>query len=148
MIKVGQELVLGEQNGYLQVFDITNFKITHTQQFSEISDIYDMIEIEDSEQLLLAGREGVLKATKDRAIKLYFKWKWTLSICHIAESLYLVGFSQNNLIVWNEQSDQQLSQIYIYQASSIKRILTTNSYIIKSWNNGLELLTIKNLEKS
>ena len=30
MIKVGHELVLGEKDGYLEVFDIKMFKITHT----------------------------------------------------------------------------------------------------------------------
>lgn len=47
MIKLGQELVLGEVDGYLQVFDIANYKITHTQTFAQnISPINEMIAIE------------------------------------------------------------------------------------------------------
>ena len=91
MMKWGTNIILGECNGYLQVFDIQNLKITHTQQFEEIGAIFDFIANQDSEQLLLAGDEGVLKATKDQAIKHYFRGKLTLSICHIAESFYLVG---------------------------------------------------------
>ena len=67
---------------------------------------------------------------------------------YIAESLYLVGFFYGELIVWNEQTDQQLFQICEDYVRSIKRILTTNSYIIKNCYNGLELLTIKNMKKS
>jgi hypothetical protein len=33
MIKVGQELILGESPGYLEVFDIEKMKITHTKRF-------------------------------------------------------------------------------------------------------------------
>ena len=107
-----------------------------------------MIEIEDSEQLLLAGDEGLLKATRDQEIKHYFQGKFILSICHIAESLYLVGFIRGSgLIVWNEHIDQQLFQIYQDRVDSIKRSLTTNTYIIKT-ENGLQLLTIKNLKNS
>ena len=49
MIKVGQELLLGESDGILEVFDFENFEITHTKQFEEINDIFDIIAIEDSE---------------------------------------------------------------------------------------------------
>jgi hypothetical protein len=53
--------------------------------------------------LLLAGGRGLLKATKDQAIKHYFEEKPTISIYHIALKLYLVGFFFDNdgLIVWN-----------------------------------------------
>jgi hypothetical protein len=49
MMKVGQELVLGEAGGYLEVFNIENLKITHTKQFKEIGQIFDMIAIENSD---------------------------------------------------------------------------------------------------
>ena len=49
MIQVGQELVLGEAGWYLEVFNIVNFKITHTKQFKEIGQIFDMIAIENSD---------------------------------------------------------------------------------------------------
>lgn len=148
MMKVGQELFLGENDGYLQVFDMHNLKITHTKKYEQMNRIFDMIVIEDSEQLLLAGDEGLLKATKDQEIKHYFEGEFILSICNIAKSLYLVGFLRGNgLIVWNEHTDQQLFQINQDRVDSIKRSLTTNTYIIKT-EKGLKLLTIKNLKNS
>ena len=74
-------------------------------------DILDIITIEESDLLLLAGGGGILKATVDQAIIHYFKGMHAKSICHIAESFFLVGFFHDGLIVWNEQIDQQLFQI-------------------------------------
>ena len=96
----------------------------------------------------MAGDEGLLKATKDQALKTYFEGKPACSLCHIADSLYLVGFIDDGLIVWDEKKDQQVVQICPDHVISIKRILSTNSYIIKTKQNGLKLLTIKNLKNS
>lgn len=71
-----------------------------------------MIAIEKSEQLLLAGQGGILKATKNHAIKYYFSEKPAVSICHITESIYLVALWDDEfLIAWNEKTDQKLFQI-------------------------------------
>lgn len=149
MLMVGQELVLGEKEGYIQVFDIKKLEFSHTKQFIEIGHMMcDMIVIKDSHQLLMAGAKGLLKATKDQAIKHSFQGKFALSICHIIESLYLVGFMDYGLIVWNEQTDEKLFQICQDRVDSIKRILTTNTYFIKTYKNGLMSLTIKNLKDS
>ena len=148
MMKVGQELFLGMDYGYLQVIDIQNLEITHTSQFQEIARIHDILQINDSQQLLLAGAEGLLKATKDQVIKHYFKQEPIITICHIAESVYLVGFEKDGLTVWKEQTDQQLFKVCQDQVFSIKRVLTTNTYIIKTEKNGLKLLSIKNLKTS
>ena len=99
-----------------------------------------MIGIENPEELFLAGFDGLLKAKKDQAIKHYFQWAGVGCICHISESLYLVG--HNGLIVWNEQTDQKIYQICEDKLCSIKIILTTNTYIIKTEENGLKLLKI------
>jgi hypothetical protein len=107
-----------------------------------------MIAIKDSEELLLAGWNGLLKATKDQAVKHYFEEKPAFSISHIAESLYLVWVYEYDLIAWNEQTDQQLFQICQDRLFSIKRILTTNSYIIKTKMNGIKFLTIKDFKTS
>ena len=104
-----------------------------------------MIGIENSEELFIAGFDGVLRAKKDQAIKHYFEWAGVGCISHISESLYLVG--HNGLIVWDEQTDQELFQICEDQVCSIKRILNTNTYIIKTEENGLKLLKIKNLKR-
>ena len=147
MKKVGQELVLGEFDGYLQVFNIRKLEITHTQQFEEeIGRIYDIIAIENSQHLLLAGYRGLLKATQDQVIKHYFQGQQVISICHAGDSIYLVGFYNDGLIVWNEQTNQQLFQICQDIVCSIKRVGNTNTYIIKTKKNGLKLLTIKNLK--
>jgi hypothetical protein len=106
-----------------------------------------MIAIENSEQLLLAGW-GLLKVTMDQIIEHYLVGKWVRSICHIAESLYLIGLHYDGLIVWNEDTDQQLFKICRYRVSSIKRILTTNTFIIKTYKKGLKSLTIKNIKNS
>jgi len=103
--------------------------------FEAIDSIKDMIAIEDSEQLFLAGW-GLMKVTKDQIIEHYLLGKWVRSICHIADSLYLVGFKEDGLIVWNEESDQQLFQICQYRVFSIKRILNTkNVKITRNMNS-------------
>jgi hypothetical protein len=89
-----------------------------------------------------------MKATKDQAIKHYFEGKDASSICHIAESFYLVGFAEIGLKVWNEQTDQQVFQISQDRVILIKRILSTKCFIIKTHENGLNSLTIKNLKKA
>jgi WD40 repeat protein len=49
IIKLGQELMLGEHTDYLEVFDIQSFEITHTKRFKkDIGFIFDMLAIEDS----------------------------------------------------------------------------------------------------
>ena len=107
-----------------------------------------MVPIVDSQQLLLAGERGILKATmKGQAIKNYFQ-NQVNTICHIEESIYLVGFYSNGLKVWNEKTDQELFQICKETLFSIKRILTTNTFIIKTYKNGIKILTIKNLKTS
>jgi hypothetical protein len=63
-----------------------------------------MIAIDDT-HYLLAAREGLLKTTKDQLIKHYQKEKIVISLCHITDSIYLVGFYSNPLIVWNEERD-------------------------------------------
>ena len=126
---------------------MNNFQITHTQEFEEIGNIFEIIPIKESEQLLLAGWKGLLKATKDHAIKHFFKENPVISICHVSESLYLLGFGYNGFVVWNEQTNQQLFFISQDRVFSIKRHLTTNTYIIKTFINGLKILTIKNLKK-
>lgn len=106
LIKVGQELIVGQQYGFLQVFDIENLKKPYTQEFNHLGDIYDITPIEQSELLLLAGEYGVLKVYKGHALKHCFKGMKAYSICHIAESFYLVGFKYYGVILWNEETDQ------------------------------------------
>ena len=51
----------------------------------------------------------------------------------MADSIYLLGlYYQFSLIVWDEEKDQQLFKISNDLVLSIKRVMTTNSYIFKS----------------
>jgi hypothetical protein len=92
---------------------------------------------------LLATLEGLLKTTNDQLIRHYYKGKIVRSLKHITDSVYLVGFCSYGLILWNEQTDQQISKIFDsdYSVFSIKRVMTTNNYIIKT-EKGVEVVTI------
>jgi hypothetical protein len=88
-----------------------------------------------------------LKITKDKLIKHYHKGKYVTSLCHVTDSLYLVGFFSNGLILWNEHRSQQLSEIYYYYGVfSIKRVMTTNNYVFKTQNEGVKVVTINDFE--
>jgi hypothetical protein len=104
-LRVGDELVLGEWKGYLEVFDIETSSITHTHEFTEGGTIYDIIAIDDT-HYLLAAWDGLLKTTKDQLINYYHKGVWVRSLCHIADSIYLLGlYRSEKLIVWDEKTD-------------------------------------------
>ena len=58
-------MVLGENDGWLEVFDINTSAITSAHKFTEAGyGIYDIIAIDDT-HYLLATLEGLLKTTKD-----------------------------------------------------------------------------------
>ena len=63
-----------------------------------------MIAIDDT-HYLLAAFGGLLKTTMDQLINHYHKKKPTASLCHITDSIYLVGLIGGVLIVWDEQED-------------------------------------------
>ena len=98
-------MVLGEQRGWLEVFDIETSIITHSHKFTDAGDlgIHDIIAI-DNTQYLLAAVEGLLKTTKDQLINHYYKWKTVRSLCHITDSIYFVGLDRK-MIVWNQQKE-------------------------------------------
>ena len=106
--------------------------------------IKDIIAIDDTHYLLVAYG-GLLKTTKDQLIKHYHKWREVQSLCHFADSIYFVAFGyEHNIVVWDEQQDQQLWKIFIPMMLSIKRVMTTKNFIIKS-NRTVCLLTIDDL---
>ena len=88
---MGHELILGELLGYLEVFDMKTSTITHTHKFAEGDDINDIVAIYDT-NYLLAALEGLLKTTKDQLINHYYIGKTVTCLCHITDSVYLVGF--------------------------------------------------------
>jgi hypothetical protein len=94
---------------------------------------------------LVAAYEGLLKTTKDQLINHYHKGKVVRSLCHVTHSLYLVGlYEGDGLILWNEQTDQLLSEISGGTVWSIKRVMTSNHYIIKT-DEGVKVVTINEL---
>ena len=86
------------------MLDLNNNTITSTHEFSEGSDIFDIVAIDDT-HFLLAACKGVLKTTKDQLLKHYHKGKLVDTICHIADSFYLLGIREEQLCVWNEHTD-------------------------------------------
>jgi hypothetical protein len=91
ILRVGNQLLLGEELGWLEVFDINNSIITSSHRFKDGGGIFDILAIDDT-HYLLAAFMGLLKTSKDQLIKHYFKGKWVCSLCHITEAIYLLGF--------------------------------------------------------
>jgi hypothetical protein len=91
-LKVGDQLLLGEFTGNLEVVDINNYDITSSHWFKEGGFIiFDIAAIDDT-HYLLASAGGLLKTTKDQLIKCYHLKESFYSLCHITGSIYLVGF--------------------------------------------------------
>ena len=79
-----------------------NPNISSTHEFEEGDNIYDIVAIDDT-QYLLAASSGLLKTTNDCLLKLYYEGEKCMSLCHVTDSLYLLGFI-GKLIVWIEQT--------------------------------------------
>ena len=105
-----------------------------------------MIAIDDT-TYLLATYEGLLKTSKDQLIKHYLKGENVTSLCHITDSLYLVGFRYAKLIVWDQQKEQEMYHFSEDDVVSIKRVMSTDNYILKRNYDGVKLLTINDLEQ-
>jgi hypothetical protein len=102
---VGHELILAEDIGVLEVLNIYSFSITKTRYFMAAGAyIHDIIAIDET-HYLLATFLGLLKTTKDQQIKHYYPGQTIISLCHITDSIYLVGFLDYQLIVWNEKTN-------------------------------------------
>ena len=71
VLRVGNQLLLGEWEGYLQVVSLGNLLIMSTHKFSEGGDIHDMLAIDDT-HFLLASAQGLLRTTRDQVVKHYF----------------------------------------------------------------------------
>ena len=63
-MKKGHELLLGQDGGWLEVFEISSATITHSLKIREISSrILDILAIDET-HLLVAYSEGILKINK------------------------------------------------------------------------------------
>ena len=70
-------------------------------------------------------------------------------MCLIADSKYLVGLENENMIaLWDEQTDQHLLRISGDLAWSIKRVLASNAFLLKTQRDGLKLMTFENLARN
>ena len=58
----------------------------------------------------------------------------------------MLGLSGANPIVWDEQKEQEMYQISVDRVCSIKRVMRTDYYILKTEDKGLKLLAINDLE--
>jgi hypothetical protein len=129
----------------LEVFDIETSSITHTNRFPEGEVIFDILAINDT-HYLLATEYGLLKTSKDQLINQYYEGESVICLCHITDSFYLVGFN-SKLRVWDQQKEQEMCHISDDSLDSIKRVMNTNSYILRTRGiEGLKLLTISDLE--
>jgi hypothetical protein len=68
ILRVGNELLLGEVNCYMEVVDINTSKITSTHKFTEGGYICDIVPIDET-RYLVAALHGLLKTTKDQLIR-------------------------------------------------------------------------------
>jgi hypothetical protein len=68
---MGHYFLLGEGEGWLQLFDIETSSITHSHRFTEGGFISDIIAIDDT-SFLLAAHKRLLKTTKDQLINHYY----------------------------------------------------------------------------
>lgn len=97
---------------------------------------------------MLAADKGLLKTTIDHYVnyvKRFYAGKYVYCISRFGDSHYLVGFT-TEIIVWSESSDQEVLRISIECVLSIKRVVTTNNYIIKTEKRGVKVLTISDLK--
>jgi len=63
ILRKGNELLLGQYDGWLEVFEISSATIIHAWKIREATTIWD-IEAIDKTHLLLATSEGILKSSK------------------------------------------------------------------------------------
>ena len=126
-----------------------NSNITSTHQFKEGDHIWDIVAIDDS-NYLLAAYKGLMRATKDQLLKHYYQGEGVGSLCHATDSLYLLGFyNPGKLVVWNEQTGQQLIQICDDRVLSIKRVMNSNKFIIKTARKkGVKVLTMNDFKSN
>jgi hypothetical protein len=69
-----------------------------------------MIAIDDT-YYMLAVRRGLLKVAYEQVIRNYLQGMSVESLCQIVDSVYLVGFTHNGLVAWDEKKDQLLFKI-------------------------------------
>ena len=111
IVRRDQQILLGMYDGLLSIVDTKSCKITISLRLYDAKDINDIIVI-DSKHFLVAAQNGVFSTFIYEVIKQSFTGKWVNCICHVTESVYLISlYYGSKLIVWNEQTDEQLFHI-------------------------------------
>lgn len=79
-------MILGEEHGWLEVFDIKNLSIISAHEFTEAGHyIYDLKAINET-YYLLAGIRGLFKITINQRIRQYYSRKKVVRcLCHITD---------------------------------------------------------------
>jgi hypothetical protein len=97
---VGNQLILGMRGVRLKVIDIKSSNVTSSKRFKfKATRLFDVLAI-DNTQYLLATDDGLFKTTKDKLIEDYHYGYDASCLCHVADSIYLLGS-----IVWDEKTD-------------------------------------------
>jgi hypothetical protein len=149
-LRVGKILLLGENFGVLEIFDLKSCKVTHRNEFEEGGEIIDMVAI-DEERFMLATIKGLLKVAKDQVIYHYFRFKTVNSVCACDtlgfSTRYLLGLKSQSLILWDDSTCEQLLEISLHRVYSIKRLLPTSEcFVVMTENDGVWVLTLGNGE--
>ena len=71
VLRAGNQLLIGEWEGYLEVVSLGTSLITSTHKFTEGGDIHDITAIDDT-HFLLATAQGLLRTTRDQVVNHYF----------------------------------------------------------------------------
>jgi hypothetical protein len=94
--------------------------------------LYDFIVL-DATHFLVVGLNGVIRTTKSVVIKHSLRDQKLSTICLIDDSVYFLNnYFENKLIVWNEQTDEQLFYINTDYIHSIRRVRNTYNFIMKT----------------
>ena len=117
------------------MLDLNRQTITSTLNFTEAGFIFDIVAFDENHYLLGAG-DGLFKTTKDQILKHYQNKEPIRNICHIAGSFYFLGLEEQ-LCLWNEDTDEQIYRVISHDIFSIKRVMTTNTFIIRSKKGGV-----------
>ena len=94
---------------------------------------------------MLATKDGLCKTTREQMLAQWFKGEVTNTVCHLSDSMFLVAFKLNKLIVWDEALNQQLLEICTYSVVSIQRVhVYANTFLLKG-SKGVKVLTLRGL---
>ena len=90
--------------------DLKKKDFVSSHRFEQGSHINEVSQIILGSQYLLGTSKGILHSSRDTLVKHYFEGTKITALCHIRNTLYLVG-GRDNLFVWDLQEDKRLKYI-------------------------------------